>query len=65
VWLVPCFFVRVGFRRSDHLIDNPRITKSEQVSKSRYHQEVKLQSPDDVDAELLVWLKTAYHLSGG
>jgi hypothetical protein len=49
--------------RSDHPIDSPRIVKSEQVSKSRYHQEVKLQSPDDVDAELLAWLKAAYDLS--
>jgi hypothetical protein len=49
--------------RSDYLIDSPRIVKSEQVSKSRYHQEVKLQSPDEVDAELLAWLKAAYDLS--
>ena len=49
--------------RSDHLIDSPRITKSEQVSKSRYHQEVKLASPNEVDSELLSWLKAAYHLS--
>lgn len=49
--------------RSDHLIDSPRITKSEQLSKSRYHQEVKLQSLDEVDAELLSWLKVAYNLS--
>ena len=49
--------------RSDHPIDSSRIVKSEQVSKSRYHQEVKLQSLDDVDAELLAWLKAAYDLS--
>ena len=49
--------------RSDHLIDSPRIVKSEQVSKRRYHQEVKLQTPEDVDAEVLGWLKAAYDLS--
>ncbi len=49
--------------RSDHLIDSPRIVKSEQVSKSRYHQEVKIQRLDDVDAELLGWLRAAYDLS--
>jgi uncharacterized protein DUF5655 len=49
--------------RSDHLIDSPRIVKSEQVSKSRYHQEVKLQTPEDVDTEVLGWLKAAYDLS--
>src|SRR5690348_17237837 len=41
--------------RTDHPIDSSRIVKSDQVSKSRYHQEVKLQSLDDVDAELLAW----------
>ena len=49
--------------RSDHPIDSPRIIKSEQVSKSRYHQEVKLQSPDEIDSELLTWLQAAYALS--
>jgi hypothetical protein len=49
--------------RSDHLIESTRISKSEQVSKSRYHQEVKLESPDDVNAELLEWLEAAYALS--
>jgi Domain of unknown function (DUF5655) len=49
--------------RSDHPIDSPRIIKSEQVSKSRYHQEVKLQNTDDIDGELLSWLKAAYDLS--
>lgn len=49
--------------RSDHPIDSPRIVKAEQVSKSRYHQEVKIQSLDDVDAELLTWLKAAYDVS--
>ncbi len=49
--------------RSAHPIDSPRIVKSEQVSKSRYHQEVKLQRIDDVNGELLSWLKAAYELS--
>jgi hypothetical protein len=49
--------------RSDHPIDSARISKSEQVSKSRYHQEIKLENLDDVDAELLEWLEAAYALS--
>jgi hypothetical protein len=49
--------------RSDHAIDSPRVVKSEQVSRSRYHEEVKLQTLDDIDAELLAWLKDAYDLS--
>jgi Domain of unknown function (DUF5655) len=43
-------------------LENPRITKSEQVSKNRFHNEVKLISPSDIDEELLNWLKEAYAL---
>ncbi len=43
-------------------LENPRIAKSEQVSKNRYHNEVKLTSPQEVDEELLAWLKEAYTL---
>src|SRR5438105_5466819 len=39
--------------RTDYPIDNPRITKSEQVSKNRFHNEVKLASPGEIDEELL------------
>jgi aspartate carbamoyltransferase catalytic subunit len=45
-------------------IKHGRITKSEQVSAGRFHQEVKLASPDEVDALLLGWLQEAYTLSG-
>jgi hypothetical protein len=48
--------------RTDHPIESQRITKTEQVSKSRFHNEVKLASPSDVDEELLGWLKDAYGL---
>ena len=48
--------------RTDHPIESQRITKTEQVSKSRFHNEVKLASPSDVDEELLGWLKDAYRL---
>jgi hypothetical protein len=41
---------------------SPRIVKSEQVSKHRFHNEVKLTSPDDIDEELRGWLKEAYAL---
>jgi hypothetical protein len=34
----------------------------EQVSAKRFHYELKLTSPDEVDAELVGWLKEAYHL---
>ncbi len=49
--------------RTDHPIESPRITKTEQVSKNRFHNEVRLASPNDVDEELFGWLKDAYGLS--
>ena len=49
--------------KSDRKIASPRIHKSEQTSASRFHHEVRLTSPADVDAELSGWLKAAYTLS--
>jgi hypothetical protein len=45
-------------------IKHARIAKSEQLSAKRFHQEVKLTSPDDVDSDLVGWLKEAYAISG-
>jgi len=45
-------------------IRHARIKKSEQLSASRFHQEVKLTSPDEVDSVLVGWLKEAYAISG-
>ena len=49
--------------KSDRKLSSPRIHKSEQTSANRFHHEVKLTSPADVDAELMKWLKDAYALS--
>lgn len=49
--------------KSDRRLSSPRIHKSEQTSASRFHHEVRLTSPADVDAELTRWLKAAYELS--
>jgi hypothetical protein len=46
-----------------HALSSSRVTKSEQVSSHRFHHEVKLTSPADVDSELIGWLKEAYKLS--
>lgn len=45
-------------------IQHARIAKSEQLSASRFHQEVKLTSPEEVDSLLVGWLKDAHGISG-
>ena len=48
--------------RTDHPIGSPRISKVEQVSKNRYHCEMKLSALEDVDEEVAGWLRAAYAL---
>jgi len=45
-------------------IGDPRFTKTERVSASRFHQETKLSWPDEVDVALVGWLREAYAISG-
>ena len=45
-------------------LKSPRIIKREQTSASRWHLELKLNSPLTVDKELRGWLKSAYEISG-
>ena len=49
--------------KSDRKIASQRIHRSEQTSASRFHHEVKLTSPADVDSELAGWLRAAYEMS--
>ena len=49
--------------KSDRKLASGRIHKSEQTSASRFHHEIKLTSPAEVDDELAGWLKAAYLLS--
>lgn len=44
-------------------IKHARISKTEKVSAGRFHQELKLTSPADVDPLLVGWLLEAYSLS--
>ena len=44
-------------------IPSSRVTKREQVSAGRWHLEVRLNSPREVDSEIKSWLKDAYELS--
>src|SRR6476659_717553 len=45
--------------KSDHAIKSKRLHKSEQLSARRYHHELKLTSPDEIDPELKGWIKEA------
>jgi len=44
-------------------IPSPRIAKREQASANRWHLDVRLEKPADVDSELKAWLKQAMALS--
>jgi hypothetical protein len=46
----------------NHQLTSPRISKVEQASANRFHHTIKLTAPDDVDGELLGWLREAYEL---
>ena len=50
--------------KSDRKLSSPRIHKTERTSANRFHHELKLISPAEVDPELVKWLKDAYALSG-
>lgn len=51
--------------RSAAPIKNKRIRKVKRVSANRFHNEMLLMSPKDVDAEVVGWLNGAYLLSVG
>ena len=66
-------FVGVHFRRTHLLltikaavpIDSPRIVKVEQVSKNRWHCEVKVFAETEIDRDLTAWMRTAYDICAG
>ena len=41
-----------------------RIARRERASANRWHLEIKLEDPEQVDRELAGWLKSAYELAG-
>ena len=65
-------FAGVATRRSSLIltlksatdIRSPRIEKREQTSASRWHIEVRLEKPENIDRQLTTWLKAAYELAG-
>lgn len=48
----------------DSKLSDARVVKSEQVSRNRWHNEVLLTSPADVDAQFRGWITDAYALAG-
>ncbi len=64
-------FAGVATRRSSLIltlksateIKSPRIEKREQVSANRWHLEIRLNNPADVDPQITRWLKAAYELA--
>ena len=46
----------------NHKLTGKRISKVEQASANRFHHTIKLTSVQEVDKELLGWLKQAYEL---
>ena len=45
-------------------IRSPRVEKREQTSANRWHVEVRLTAPAQVDRQLTAWLHAAYELAG-
>jgi hypothetical protein len=44
-------------------LKSSRIARREQASASRWHLEIKLESPGSVDTEVIKWLKASYEIS--
>jgi hypothetical protein len=45
-------------------IRSPRIQKREQTSPNRWHLEIRLDKPAQIDRQLTTWLSAAYDLAG-
>jgi hypothetical protein len=41
-------------------LEGARVVKSERVSANRFHNEVDVKDPAEIDAELLGWIRQAY-----
>jgi hypothetical protein len=50
--------------KSDKPTKSRRIVKTEQVSANRWHLEVKIAAPSEIDKEFLGWARHAYDLCG-
>lgn len=50
--------------RTNAPIESARIRKLEKVSANRWHNEMLLSAPSEIDGEVVGWLRQAYELSG-
>ena len=50
--------------KSDRDVKSKRIAKREQASANRWHLEIRLEEPEQIDSELVAWLTKAYELAG-
>ena len=50
--------------KSANEIRSPRIARGQQTSAHRWHVELRLENPAQVDRQLTAWLKAAYELAG-
>ena len=70
-WMRHTAFAGVVTRRSSLIltlksakdIRSPRIDKREQTSAHRWHLEIRLEKPADVDRQLTSWLSAAYKIA--
>jgi len=49
----------------DRALETARLKASEQVSRNRYHNEVLVATPREIDSELVRWVKEAHRLAAG
>lgn len=50
--------------KSDRDVASKRVRKREQTSANRWHLEIRLEKPGDVDREIQGWIEHAYSLAG-
>ena len=50
--------------KADRELAHPRIIRTQHTSANRWHVDIRLTTPTDVDGELRGWLADAYRLAG-
>jgi predicted DNA-binding protein (MmcQ/YjbR family) len=49
--------------KSDRAIKHHRVHKTEQTSANRWHFEVRLSAPEEVDDQIRTWIEASYELA--